>query len=179
LPDPRTLTRLEWEIGAAASSGRLIGFAELDGMLDQAGTMSGADLLWRAVVSGVVSGDVLARVLGNVFRFSYPNGPGKASWIHMFRMAGYTQMTPDACKPAERPHGPLRLYRGAPEGRRHGLSWTPSPQAAARFTKAWGGPGVIWEADIPPDRLLCCCRTAYIIEYVVDAEGLDVRKAST
>jgi hypothetical protein len=173
-PDnPGTLTRIEWEISAARSTGRLIGLAELDRMLSDAGTIQGARVLCNAVYSGVVTPPTVAAVIGNVWQFSYTCNLGPDAWVHMFRLGGYTRN----CRPAERPPGPLRLYRGAPPEIRCGLSWTPDPQIAEHYAHHQGGfvsseHGAVWRADLEPERLLACLVTNEI-EYVVDAEGLE------
>jgi hypothetical protein len=178
MPDPGTMRRLEWEVDAARYTDRVISPAELDSMLDDAGTVHSADFLYRAVVNGAISDDTLAGIIGNVWQFSYPNGPGRDGWIWMFRKAGYTVN----CKSAPLPDKPLRLYRGAPHDNRYGLSWTPSRAGASNYAREAHGmlrrshPSPVWTADIPPDRLLCRINSTEI-EYVADAEGLEVREA--
>jgi hypothetical protein len=173
-----TMARIEWEIDTAKSTGRIIGLAELDRMLDDAGTTQGAYVLCNAVYSAVVTPETVAAVIGNVWQFSYPNGPGPDGWVHMFRLAGYTHN----CRPAERPSGPLRLYRGAPAEERCGLSWTPVRWVAEHYAHHQGGfgpvgdrsmHGAVWWADVEPDRLLACSIVTNEIEYVVDPEGLE------
>jgi hypothetical protein len=86
----------------------------------------------------------------------YPEGSGgmsRVTWLQVFALAGYTV---DG-EPAERPGGPLTLYRGAPPSRRLRMAWTDHRATAERF--AHGGLrgrelGRVWTAEVAPDRLL-------------------------
>jgi hypothetical protein len=80
VPEPGTMRRLEWEVGAARSTGRVIDAAELDSMLQEAGALCAADILSSAAQAGVISAETLAGVIGNIWQFCYPNGPGRDGW---------------------------------------------------------------------------------------------------
>jgi hypothetical protein len=99
----------------------------------------------------------VARLAGPIWGMAeYPEGSGgmpRATWFQVFALAGYTI---DG-EPAERPGGPVKLFRGAPRSRRFRMAWTDDLATAERF--AHGGlrgrePGRLWAADVAPDRLL-------------------------
>ena len=94
----------------------------------------------------------------------------------MFRKAGYTR---DG-KTAPLPEAPLTLYRAAwddvADGR-FGLSWTSEPRMIEYYgclSPRDGRSRPVWEAEFPPERLLCSVTTQG--EYIADAKGLDVRE---
>lgn len=173
----RALEQLHYAIFQAWREGRKLSAAKLDEMLDDASPQNAPGLVYSAVCSDVVTGDVLAGAMCDLWRYSYPAGPDRDGWIEMFRKAGYTSNG----KPASAPRNPCAVYRAAWDDERdgrHGLSWTPDYELARDFYGRWskrqGQTRPVWTVEAPPDRLLCwigCSR-----EYLIDAAGLDIRE---
>ena len=94
-------------------------------------------------------------------------------WRDYFERAGYTVNG----KPADRPTGPLTLYRGAPPEQRADWSWTDDRELAAKDASGdWNGRpvGKVWRATVEPWRLLAGITYPDEHEYVVDTDELDI-----
>jgi hypothetical protein len=94
-------------------------------------------------------------------------------WRDYFQRAGYTVNG----KPADRPTGPLTLYRGAPPEQRADWTWTNNRELAAN--EASGELDrrpveKIWVATVDPWRLLTGITYPDEHEYVVDTDGLEI-----
>lgn len=100
---------------------------------------------------------------------------GQQTWRELFAEAGYTV---DG-KPADRPIGPTRLYRGCPPSLRRRWAWTADRSVAERFASGVRGrlPGRVYQVDAPPESLLCMDNGRGEAEYVVDTRGLKIREA--
>lgn len=95
------------------------------------------------------------------------------TWTALFEAAGYTV---DG-RQAQRPTEALQLYRGAPEHRRTGMSWTSDPTMAEKFASGdmWATePGQVWTALVEPWRLYCHDNDRQEAEYVITTDGLDI-----
>ena len=125
--------------------------------------------------SGRLSGELATVLVPRVWRNRLDNCPlSPAKWLELFLLSDYTKQYKRAARPRRRPH----LYRGATDVNRYGLSWTTNPGQAGYFARSRQAPrkvGVVWEAWIPPERLLA--HVADESEYVVDARELSVRLA--
>jgi hypothetical protein len=94
-------------------------------------------------------------------------------WRDYFDRAGYTVNG----KPADRPTGPLTLYRGAPPDQRADWSWTNNRELAAKDASGdWNrrSVGKVWRATVDPWRLLAGITYPDEHEYVVDTDHLDI-----
>jgi len=174
----RKRSDLDWDIESAARDGRMISAAELDEILMLSRPQDAAWLVYHAMQDGTLAPGVLAGAMWDLWQFSYPDGPDRDGWIEMFRAAGYTSNG----KPAALPEAPVTLYRAAwddvADGR-YGMSWTPGSAGIRYYALIDVRDGIsrpVWEAEFPPERLLCS-NTVYG-EYVADATGLDVREAA-
>lgn len=120
----------------------------------------------------------------------YPNNLlTQADWRELFARARYCV---DGQR-ADRPAGPITLYRGAPAKYKRRWAWTASLDVATQFTGAkmqpgvgfWTRlPGVVWTASVEPWRLFCHGTGRgedghAEDEYVIDTKGLTItqRKA--
>lgn len=95
----------------------------------------------------------------------------RGRWVVLFRLAGYTH----EFEPAQRPGGPLRLYRGSDSVGRGGMCWTSNVDVArwmaSRFTD-----GAVYVAEVGSERLLAFLAPGYEDQFVVDTEGLAVEE---
>lgn len=94
-------------------------------------------------------------------------------WRDLFELAGYTV---DG-KPAARPSHALVLWRGCPDSRRDGWSWTGDRAVAERFASGRHyrrDAGELWRAEVEPWRLFAHDNGRNECEYVVDTVGLDI-----
>lgn len=152
--------------------------AEFETRLLHVGRVNGPALLFDAWFGGQITQTTLAATIGPVWSDAeYPLALGQWAWRELFAAAGYTV---DG-QPAERPAGPVRLYRGATPNLRRRWSWTTDSSVAERF--AAGDlrgrlPGKVYEIDAPPASLLCAINDRDEFERVVDTRGLRIREAS-
>jgi hypothetical protein len=154
---------------------------EFEARLCRAGRVKGPRLLFEAWFGREIDRDVLAVCIGAVWSGAeYPFGAMTQSiWRELFDAAGYTV---DG-KPAKRPVGPTRLYRGSIPTLRRRWSWTTDRALAERFARGYvdGGflgrmPGKVYVLDVPPESLLCAINDRRESEYVVDTRGLKIRE---
>jgi hypothetical protein len=92
-----------------------------------------------------------------------------AAWREMFASVPYVVNG----RAAARPRWARRLYRGAIEDNREGLSWTTRLDIAAYFAAHRQAPqaiGRVWAATVAPARMLACLDDEH--EHVVDARDL-------
>jgi hypothetical protein len=126
--------------------------------------------LARAFAVGRVDPVVLSVVLPWVWRYkldacTLPVG----AWREMFAAVPYAVNG----RATDRPRWARRLYRGAPEGNREGLSWTAHLDVAGYFAAHRQAPdamGRVWTAVVAPARMLARLNDEH--EYVVDARDL-------
>lgn len=132
-----------------------------------------AHLLFKAAQARAVGTADLAAALSNVWA---ANGMPTTllsveQWRFLFTFLGYTR---DGVT-AKRPVGSLRLYRGAPEAGKLGMSWTFDPEVAEFYSSSWeeeGKDDPIWTAVFEPEHLLACITWRDQAEFVVDPEVL-------
>lgn len=84
---------------------------------------------------------------------------------------------------AERPSGPVRLWRGAtPEGMR-GMAWSTSRETAEwfrdRLISPFGLDGRLWTAEVTPTRLLMACSDRDENELVINTTGLEIQETTS
>jgi hypothetical protein len=99
----------------------------------------------------------------------------RGAWRALFDAAGYR--VDDV--PAERPAGPLTLWRGSSPALKRNWSWADNQRWAEWYA---GGSavqetsGLVWRAEVEPWRLLAkvtYCEAGFA-EYVVDTDGLEI-----
>lgn len=148
-------------------------------------------LLWELAHDGLNT-DVIGALTLPVFDWS--EEPMRhldlAQWRELFKISGYRELDDPRVRsgvlatPANRPRGPLRLFRGStPQGKR-GMSWTTSQEVAEIFAEAAetlsGRQAGIYTATVDPRRLLGR-RVGMEFgsdEYVVDTRGLQIERLS-
>lgn len=139
---------------------------------------SGPEFLW--VVQDAITRDALAGVLGSAW--SMAEQPTEclpsALWAELFEDAGYTVTPAERLGGrASRPKTPMTLYRGATDEARAGWSWTDDVETARRFAHgelAGRSPGRVWQATVPPDRLLAEIHARGEREFVIDPRDLEI-----
>lgn len=151
---------------------------EFERSLLRAGRVNGPALLFDAWFGKQISREILAATIGMVWSAAeYPlPSLGQQTWRELFDAAGYTV---DG-KPADRPLGSTRLYRGSPPGLRRRWAWTADRGLAERFAHdllRGRLPGKVYMIDAPPESLLCMENGREESEYVVDTRGLKMREA--
>jgi hypothetical protein len=77
---------------------------------------------------------------------------GTASWISMFRAAGFITIPYGLAKPSRA----LTVFRGATAERSRGMSWTIDVNRAEQFRQrhSWHAPTAIYQATVEPEALL-------------------------
>lgn len=122
---------------------------------------------------GVVSLEALRANLGPVWNVAeYPERTmSRTRWRQYFSRIGFTV---DG-QAAERPLGPVTLYRGAPQKYRRGMSWTSSLDVARRF--AFEGlrrrqVGAVYRATVSPRWILAVTHDREETEHIIDASRL-------
>ena len=90
-----------------------------------------------------------------------------ASWVGLFRRAGYTH----DFEPAPQPTEPVRLYRGSDPAGELGMCWSTNPDVA-RWLASRFPDGRVWSAVVEPERLLAFVAPLYEDQYVVDTTWL-------
>ncbi|WP_377322756.1 hypothetical protein ACFJIY_25015 [Pimelobacter simplex] len=97
-------------------------------------------------------------------------------WRDLFEHIGYTV---DGVA-AERPSGPLTLWRGAAPGYEKGFAWTEDREKAQWFANRphHKGGGLLLTADVRPAWLFARITNQRPgeSEYVVDTDGIDIRE---
>ena len=143
--------------------------------LYQVDRVEGPYLLTLGFDEGVVSLEALRAHLAGVWNGAeYPERTlGGMQWRGYFSLIGFTV---DG-QAAERPLGPVTLYRGAPEEYCEGMSWTSSLDVARRF--AFGGllgrqVGVVYRATVSPRRILAVIHHREEAEHIIDASELEM-----
>jgi len=79
-------------------------------------------------------------------------------------------------KPADRPAEPMLLWRGATRGHKGGMAWTDDRKRAEWFVQARFRKGHLWEALVPPERLLAFIHNEGRgeSEWIVDTRGVTI-----
>ena len=94
--------------------------------------------LVQLISSHELAPDVFTTVLRDVWRCRPEvTSLSRETWLDLFRVAGFTR---DGVR-ARRPRLPRRLYRGATEDNKDGMSWTLNPAIAHDFAWHRQGPG--------------------------------------
>ena len=148
-----------------------------------------AQALHEAVCADKVRASDLPEMIANVWtRDDSPTtGLSEASWVEIFRAAGFFFYPPLAVRqpdgsqvPLGRPVAPVTLYRGSSPGRRRRMSWASEPSLAEELgaRHAHFDAAALYRATIAPDAIL-----AYLERrdegwtVVVDPAGLtDIEK---
>ena len=134
-------------------------------MLGRVGRIAAVHVLDAVHETGpVIDADVLAGAVASVWSGAdFPEDQlGRERWLGMFRDAGGPGLYIREGTRAERPYGPIRLYRGAPRHRRLRMAWTDEVATARRFASGdlrMTQRGEVWQAVVAPERVL-----AYISE---------------
>lgn len=142
----------------------------------RAGRIHRPGLLYFAWSLGRITVETLRTHLGAAWAMAeFPDRAlTRTAWRELAAAAGYTI---DG-RPASRPAGPLRLWRGSVVERRRDWSWTDDRQVAERFAGGNGRPpGVVWEVAAPPESLLWAYSERDECEHVVDTRGLKITPA--
>ncbi|WP_270353551.1 hypothetical protein [Microbacterium testaceum] len=146
------------------------------------GSHEGPVLLFEWFYSGRLTGSELSEAVP--FVWSSAKQPfrafSKLTWIELFHAAGYTE----DCEPAERPPGPLTLYRASEPQYAHRLAWTGSLAIAERFleiNKRYGDRDrfVYTITVAATDRVLAHITDRGEDEYIVDTRGLRAQRVDT
>jgi hypothetical protein len=157
----------------------------------RAGRNAAPGLLWDAAASGdLPRGEVAAVVATAWCMAEWPERAlsPRAAWLALFQAAGFTI---DG-KPAERPAGPLTLYRGCTRGRVRGLAWTTDREMAGWFARRYGDfagdpsypefrPAFVYTTVAPSAALLCIPGTAGRFsehEVVINPAGLKIQRVA-
>ncbi len=125
----------------------------------QAGRNEGPALLFDWWYGHMLTVEELRVLLPEVWELAeFPAASlGRATWIDLFRMAGYCSSPPGLPAPV----GPLTVYRGCTRGRQRAMSWTTGlSQArwfAQRFTLVLGKPSMVVTMEVPPALVLARC----------------------
>lgn len=136
--------------------------------------------LFEQFQAGALKPEQMREALPWIWRHRPDRDPldNAAAWHAMVVHAGYFEWKSGmpGGRPARRPMLARRLFRGATEERRFGLSWTTKPDIARHFAsyrQPHGEVGRVWVATFTPSRLLA--RLGDEEEYLVEAEGADVQ----
>lgn len=155
------------------------GAEELRLMIGRVGRNAGPAVLESLRCEDLLTHEAATALVGDVWSSAeYPEDYlGRADWLALFTLAGYTV---DG-KAASRPASPMRLYRGCPAQRRARMSWTSDLSRATWFAQGGGyrDKGVVWTALVGPERLLCANLDSTggrgEAEYVINPDGLDIQ----
>lgn len=150
----------------------------------RAGRVHSPRLLLLAWEYDKLAEGTLARVLGEVW--GAPEFPEQSldveDWRALFADAGYVVNG----SPADRPAGPVTLYRGATYERRRGWSWTPDVDLAARFVERARifddsaiPTATVWIVKAPPESLCFASlpNGRGEDEYIIDPRRLRITKS--
>jgi hypothetical protein len=167
-------------IRAAYDAGEKLSQDEFGLLCSRAGRTRGPELLWEAWMYGVISPAVLTAAAGPVWSAAeYPEGTlGRQSWLELFTDAGFTI---DGTA-ADRPAGPVTLWRGSVHARRRGMSWTSDREIAQNFADGelpGRQPGQLWQVTAPPAAILCVDNGRQEAEHVLDTRGLAIRETAS
>lgn len=151
---------------------------ELEHLIGLAGRNNGPALLFDAWFGKKINRDTLTAVIGPAWSAAeYPDqNLDRGTWRYLFRKSGFTV---DG-KPADRPDGPLTLWRGSVPGRRRDWSWSTDRGVAegyANGTAARRPQGRLYRVVAPPEALLCANNGRDEAEYVIDTRHLRITEA--
>lgn len=136
--------------------------------LSRVGRVDGPAFLFDAWYGEHIDRDTLAATIGDVWSSAeYPNQClDPESWRELFQVAGFTV---DG-EPAERPAGPVELWRGTVPERRTDWSWSTDRAVAEKFAAGIRGrkPGRLYRLVCPPEALLAANNDRSEAEFVVD-----------
>ncbi len=117
----------------------------LTALLYRAGRIYGPELLWEWWQCCYVGTDALRRLILGVWSGAEYQNLGQRNWLKMFAATGYVS------DGAPRRGGPVTVYRGAPEWRKRGMSWTTDLETAIRFSETRNH---VWQATVPAHAVL-------------------------
>lgn len=164
-----------YEAIGSASPAAPITLEDFERLCIRAGRIHEPRLLWLASATRVIDPAVVTAVAGDAWNAAeYPEKAlGRAEWLKLFSVAGFTV---DG-KPAEPPAEPVRLWRGSVPSRRRGMAWTATRSVAERFAAGmlYGRqPGRVYETVAPPVAILCVDNGRSEAEHVIDTRGLTI-----
>lgn len=153
----------------------IIGPDQFEELLDFIGRVDRPALLHDAWLLGRIEKATLTALIGQVWSMAeYPDRALEPMlWRWLFDAAGFTV---DGV-PAERPAGPVELWRGTVPERRRDWSWTTDRAVAERFAfgHVRGRPdGRLYRVLAPSAALLCGNTERGEAEYVLDTCGLRI-----
>lgn len=119
------------------------------------GQPNGPQRLYDAWTTGeIVDNDLRSLIPDTWTRCDQPEQIiGASCWVPMFRAAGQLVLPTNLPTPTY----PLKIYRAAPEARRHGMAWAPDIQVAAYFRQRcehFHETAVIYQATVRADAVL-------------------------
>ncbi|RLU82562.1 hypothetical protein CTZ27_30030 [Streptomyces griseocarneus] len=163
-------------VAEAAEHGELLDADRFAGLLLQAGRLDGPALLFDAWFGQVIDVGTLSAQIGRVWSMSeYPDAAlGREVWRTLFATAGFTV---DG-RPAERPAGPVELWRGSVPERRADWSWSTRRAVAEGYATGTGArrptTGRLYRILAPPSALLAHVTSRDEDEYVLDTDALTI-----
>lgn len=151
--------------------------AELEYLIGREGRNSGPGRLADAYSDGKITAESVTALIGHVWsNAEYPDRElDQDTWRWLFDVAGFTI---DG-KPADRPDGPVLLWRGTVPERCSDWSWSTDRTIAegyANGTAAHRPQGRLYVALAPPEALLCANSGRDEAEYVVDTRGVNIQE---
>lgn len=174
-PDQTTLTLTGQDYDRLLRADKLT-TAELDYLIGWEGRNSGPELLADAYSDGKVTAETVTALIGGIWSGAeYPNRDlDRDTWRWLFKVAGFTI---DGI-PAERPTGPIALWRGSVPERRIDWSWSTDRAIAEGYANGTAArrprTGRLYAMTAPPEALLCANNGRGEAEYVVDTRGLQI-----
>ncbi|MEV6421642.1 hypothetical protein [Streptomyces sp. NPDC051662] len=163
-------------VAEAAKQGELLDCARFGELLLWAGRLDGPALLFDGWLGEAIDVGTLAAHIGRVWSMAeYPDAAlGHQMWRELFAAAGFTA---DG-KPAERPVGPVELWRGSVPERRADWSWTSRRTVAEGYATGTGArrpsTGRLYRIVAPTFALLAHNVSRDEDEYVLDTDALAI-----
>ncbi|MFD9596799.1 hypothetical protein ACFWA9_29180 [Kitasatospora sp. NPDC059973] len=163
-------------VAEAAECGELLDADRFAALLLKAGRLDGPALLFDAWFGQAIDAATLAAHVGQVWSMAeYPDATlDRAAWRELFTAAGFTT---DG-RPAERPAGPVELWRGSVPERRADWSWTTRRAVAEGYATGTGArrptTGRLYRTLAPAVALLAYNTGRDEDEYVLDTDGLTI-----
>lgn len=146
---------------------------ELQRLIGLAGRNYGPSFLAEADIDSKIDYGTVRALVGPVWSTcEYPDRQlDHDTWRWLFDTAGFTI---DG-QAAERPTGPVELWRGTVPERRTDWSWSTDRAVAEKFAAGIRGrlPGRLYRLVCPPEALLCANNERSEAEYVVDTRTVE------
>lgn len=145
-------------------------------LLAYLGRVYGPHALYRLDRLDAIQPDAYAESVSRVW--SLAEYPGHAlyrqDWRRLWRKAGFTM---DGV-PAERPTGPVRVWRAATPRHKGSFAWTDDRERALWFLRHRREGGRLYTALVPPERLLARIHESgrRESEWIVDTRGVTIEE---